>query len=239
MITPYYRRLLALIVFLFALVACASDKEGIDTSGGGVTSGGTAHDVDPPFLVRVSDVAARVEIIELLEARYDTEDGLRPNGDPSGHRLYQIAVARVLHDYLASAGTQLAFEVNVILDGELSGPMRLGVGDITVGDVGVIFGWFTAGSRGIGNLGDYYDPTWSLPGFAPSVHYMRETVISRRQAGDQLEALTISGWCEISAGRCENTRTGWSKTIQEFEAMMVVELAEPRVPTPVPNSWYP
>ena len=225
--------LLVTTVLLLALSACLQTKEH--------PSGGAEDTVDPPFWVRLADVAARIEIVELLDPRFETMDGLRPP-DPinlNDHRRYQVAIARVQHDYLPNTSPQLAFVVNFTLDGSEHESVRDPMSRIDVGDTGVIFGMLEAGTRRFGSLGNYYDQTWSLPALAPSVRYLRDTVISMRQTGHQIEALNVNAWCEYSAGWCENARTGWSETIPEFEAMMEAELAQPRVPTPEPNSSYP
>lgn len=201
------------------------------------------NSVYPPGWIPVADVASRVEIVDLLPPRYETEDGLRPPDplDTNRHRRYQIALASVLHDYLPSTAPQFAFVVNVTLDGIYDSESVLDtVGDIEIGDAGIVFGERSAGSRGVGAWEPYYDPTWSLPiGHSPSVRFLRETVMALRQSGQEIDALDVRDWCELSAGNCVNARSGWSATIPEFEAMIEAELALPMEPTPGPNSSYP
>lgn len=218
---------------LLVLAACSQER--------GQSSSGAENNFPLPFLVRSSDVASRVEIIELLETRYETADGLRPSSSNylSDFRQYQVAIARAQYDYLPNTSQRFAFLVNVTIDGEEHESVLDEIGSIEIGDTGVVYGLLAAGPRSYGALGDYYDPTWSLLTRAFSRRFLRDTVIGMRQAGQQIEALEVTGWCEFSAGHCENSRTGWSATVPDFEAMMVTELAAPRLPTPWPHSSYP
>ena len=226
-------RSLATTALLLALSACSPEKEH--------SSDGAYGSPYPPFWVRVADVAARVEIVELLEPRYETTDGLRPPGpiNLNDNRRYQVAIARVQHDYLPTTSPQFALVVNHTLDGIEHESVQNPMAGIDVGDTGVVFGLLAAGSRRFGGLGSYYDQTWSLPTLIPSDRHLRDTVIGMRQAGQQIEAIEVTAWCEYSADRGVNTRTAWAETIPDFEALMVEELAQPRVPTPGPNSSYP
>ncbi len=211
--------------------------------GGDAPSAGALVSVSPIAWVRLGDVTSRVEIVEVSSPRYETSDGLRPldPSDTDGLRRYQIAIARVQHDFVPATASQFAFVVNNTLDGEYDPEWGLGtIADIETGDTGIIFGGIlSAGSRGLGAWKPYYDPDWVFPvNYFPDI-VLRETVIALRQGGQTIEALQSGGWCEISNGVCTNTRTGWSSPEGNLQNAIDQQVSMGLVGTPGPDSSYP